>query len=134
MLTKLITLIKQFFGIIDIEPKYQRYYFDGEFWHNSKLRVKNNENFKELEINGSDDVILIVKGKGIIDAKFAIMRSKYIRSNISVFTLYLIHDHERSVCTRYRVLNHPNGEIKFTNPYEGPYIIQKINDIEYFIL
>ena len=120
MFTKLITLIKQLFGIIDVEPKYQRYYFDGEFWSNSKVIIKENGEFKEEEIGGGDDVILVIKGKGIIDAKFAIIRSKYIRSNLSVFTLYLVHNRGKFGCTKYRVLNHPNGEIKFTNASECP--------------
>lgn len=125
MFKKLITLIKQLFGIIDVEPKYRRYYFDGEFWHNSNMSVKTNGVFIKQEVHGGDDVILIVKGDGIIDAKFAILRSKYIRNTLSVFTLYLLHNRGEYACTKYRVLNHPNGEIKFLNPKEGPLVVQK---------
>lgn len=134
MLTKLIILIKQLFGIIDVKPKYRRYYFDGELWHDSKFSIKENGEFKEKEVGSGDDVILIVKGKGIIDAKFAIIRSKYIRSNLSVFTLYLVHNRGEFGCTKYKVLNHPNGEIKFVDPSEGPMILNKINNIEYYFI
>lgn len=120
MLTKLITLIKQLFGIIDVKPECRGYYFDGEFWHNSKVSIKENSEVKEEEISSGDDVILVIKGKGIIDAKFAIIRSKYIRSNLSVFNLYLIHNCRDSTCIKYKVLNHPNGEIKFINPSKVP--------------
>ena len=133
MLTKLITLIKQLFGIIDVQPKYRGYYFDGEFWHSSKVGIKENGEFKE-EVGGGNDVILVVKGKGIIDAKFAIIRSKYIRSNLSVFTLYLVHNRGEFGCSKYKVLNHPNGEIKFVDPSEGPLILKKVDNIGYFII
>lgn len=133
MLTKLITLIKQLFGIIDVQPKYRGYYFDGEFWHSSKVGIKENGEFKE-KVGGENDVILVVKGKGIIDAKFAIIRSRYIRSNLSVFTLYLVHNRGEFGCSKYKVLNHPNGEIKFINLSDRELVVRKVDDTTYFII
>lgn len=133
MLTKLITLIKQLLGIIDVKPKYRGFYFDGEFWHNSEVNIKKNGKFKE-EISGGDDVILIVKGKGIINAKFAIIRSRYIRRNLSVFTLYLVHDRGEFKCSKYKVFNNPNEKIKFIDLSDKQLILRKVDNMTYFII
>ena len=49
-------------------------------------------------------VILIIKNI-IVNAKFTIIRSKYIRNNLSVFYLYLVHDHKLKGITRYKMIN-----------------------------
>lgn len=119
MFTKIVTLIKQLFGIIDVKSNGKKYYFDGEFWHTGNFSIKKDGKFQPVDLSINDgEIALIVQGEGIIDAKFAIIRSKHIRSNFSIFTLYLIHNRGDLGCTKYKVLNHPNGEIKFTNPSE----------------
>ena len=134
MLTKLVTLIKQFFGIIDVNAKYQRYYFDGEFWHNSRFNIKENDEFKKQKINQDNNTILIIKGKNLIDAKIAIIRSRYIRNNLSVFTLYLAHNNSKLVsCQKYKVLNHPDVKIKFINISNGVLTLKRFDDMGHIL-
>ena len=118
MIKKLILLFKQIFGIIDVYPNCKSYYYDNDerIWETNKNPyLKELRQFRSSNIIRDDEILITMSGDSFKDVRGAIYRSAYIRNNISVFRLILLHRYGEKDSSEYMVFNHPNGELKFVN-------------------
>jgi len=117
MIKKILLLFKQIFGIIDVDPDCKSYLYDDdeEIWEtNEDPYLKKLRRYTSPDTI-DEEVLITMSGDCFEDVRNAIYRSAYIRNNISVFRLILLHSYGEKDSSEYMVFNHPNGELKFVN-------------------